>query len=78
MVYYRFESSLVVDLIVREHLDPIFIEFKESILKKYVESFSKRGDGVLIYQGRLCIHDVDDIKRRTLQESHGSRYSIHL
>ncbi len=34
------------------------------------------GDGVLRYQGRLCVPDVDGLKDRILEEAHGSRYSI--
>ena len=35
-------------------------------------------DGVLRYQGRLCVPDVEDLRYRILEEAHGSRYSIHL
>ena len=32
---------------------------------------------MLRYQGRLCVPDVDDLRNRVLEESYGSRYSIH-
>ena len=41
------------------------------------ETFSQGEDGVLRYQYRLCVLDVDDLKRIILEEYHGSRYSIH-
>ena len=30
------------------------------------------------YQRRLCVPNVDDLINPTLQEAHGSHYSIHL
>ena len=41
------------------------------------ESFSLRGDGVLRYQERLCVPNVDDLRNQILEEPHGSHYSIH-
>ncbi|WMV49673.1 hypothetical protein MTR67_043058 [Solanum verrucosum] len=38
------------------------LELKEAILKKFVEAFSQGGDGVLRYQGRLCVPNVDDLR----------------
>ena len=76
MVHYESESSLVVEVKYYQHLDPLLMELKESVLCKYNESFS-RGDEVLRYQGRLCVPDVDDLRRKISEEAYGSRYSIH-
>ena len=35
------------------------------------------GDGVLRYQGRLCVPYVDGLRNWILEEAHGSHYSIH-
>ena len=32
---------------------------------------------MLRYQGRLCVLDVDDLRRRVLEEACGSQYSIY-
>ena len=61
----------------KQHLDPLFMELKESILGKLNESFSQGGIGVFRYQGRLCVLDVDNLKKQILEEAHGSLYSIH-
>ena len=53
------------------------MELKESFLGKLNESFSFEGDGVLRYQGILCVPNVDVLRDRILEEAHGSRYSIH-
>ena len=53
------------------------MELKESVLSKYNEYLSQGGDGVLRYQGRLCVPNVDNLRRQILEEAHGSPYSIH-
>ena len=77
MVYDNSESSLFVEIKSKQHLDPILMELKESVLSKYNESFSQGVDGVLRYQGRLCVPDVDDLRGQILEEAHISRYSNH-
>ncbi|XP_049405240.1 uncharacterized protein LOC125868691 [Solanum stenotomum] len=41
------------------------------------EEFEQWGDGVLRYQGRLCVPMVDGLQERIMEEAHSSRYSIH-
>ncbi|WMV32886.1 hypothetical protein MTR67_026271 [Solanum verrucosum] len=66
-----------MDVKAKQGLDPIFLELKEVVLKNSVEPFSQGGDGVLRYQGRLCVSNVDDLREKILVEVHRSRYSIH-
>ncbi|WMV32155.1 hypothetical protein MTR67_025540 [Solanum verrucosum] len=72
-----FESSFVSDVKDKQGLHPILVELKETMLKKPAEAFSQRGDSVLLYQGRLCISNVNDLRDQILSEAHSSRYSIH-
>ena len=58
------ESSLVVEVKSKKHLDPSLMELKESVLGKLDESFSLREDGVLRYQQRLCVPNMDDLINR--------------
>ena len=53
------------------------MELKDSMLIKMNESFALGGDGILRYQERLCVQDVDDFQTRIVAEAHGYRYSIH-
>ena len=71
------ESSLVVKVMENQDSDPILVELKGAIHNKRVEVFSQRGDGVFLYQGRLCLLDVDEFRQHILVETHNSRYSIH-
>ena len=47
MVHHNSDSSLVVEVKSKQHLDPLLMELKESILGKLNESFSQGGYGVL-------------------------------
>lgn len=39
---------------------------------------SHNGDGVFLYQGRLCVPNVDGLRDLILSEGHNSQYSIYL
>ena len=53
------------------------MELKDSLLSKLNESFPLGRDGVLRYQNRLCVPNIDDLRANIIVEDHGSRYSIH-
>ena len=76
-VHPSFESSLVVEVKQGQHLDPMLMELKDSMLIKMNESVALRGDDILRYQDRLCLPYVDDLRTRIVIEAYGSRYSIH-
>ena len=78
MVHHYSESSLVVEVKSNQHLDISLIELKESVHCVLNESISFGEDGVLTYQGRLCVPNVDDLTNLIHEEAHGSRYSIHM
>ena len=56
---------------------PIFLELKGAVHNQRVEVFSQEGDGVLCYQGRLCVPDVGELRKNIFVESYNSRYFIH-
>ncbi|KAH0748577.1 hypothetical protein KY290_027809 [Solanum tuberosum] len=49
-----------------------------NVHKQKVMAFEQWGDGVLTYQGRLCVQRMDELQERIMEEAHSSRYSIHL
>ncbi|KAH0758100.1 hypothetical protein KY290_021593 [Solanum tuberosum] len=51
---------------------------KANVVADALSRLSVGGDGVLRYQGRLCVPNVDDLREHILTEAHSSRYSIHL
>ncbi|KAH0669635.1 hypothetical protein KY289_024128 [Solanum tuberosum] len=72
------ESSLVSEVKENQDQDPILVELKANVHKQKVLASEQGGDGVLRYQGRLCVPMVDGLQERIMEEAHGSRYSIHL
>ena len=71
------ESSLVSEVKEKQDQDPILLELKANVHKQKVMAFEQGGDGVLRYQGRLCVPRVDELQERIMEEAHSSRYSIH-
>ena len=62
----------------KQYQDHILLDLKANIHKRRVLTFEQGEDGVLKYQGRLCVPRVDGLHERIMEESHSSRYSIHL
>ena len=71
------ESSFFEDVKSKNHLDPILMDLKEFLLGKSFEAFSKSGDGVLRYQGRLCVLEVHRLRMKIFEKAYSSRYFIH-
>ena len=46
----------------KKDIDPIMLELKGVVHNQRVEGISQGGDGVLRYQGRLCVHDVGELR----------------
>ena len=67
---------MVVKVKEKQKSDPILLKLKGEVHNMIMEVFSQGGDGVLRYQGRLCVPDVGEL-RKYLAEYHNSRYSIH-
>ncbi|WMV33819.1 hypothetical protein MTR67_027204, partial [Solanum verrucosum] len=57
--------------------DPLLLELKANVHKQKVLAVEQGGDGVLRYQGRLCVQRVDELQESIMKEAHRSRYSIH-
>ncbi|XP_070041602.1 uncharacterized protein [Nicotiana tomentosiformis] len=51
---------------------------RETVLQGGSKEAIISDDGVLRLQGRLCVHNVDILREKILEEAHNSRYSIHL
>ena len=49
------ESSLVLEVKEKKDQDPVQLGLKVSVHSQRVLSFKQGGDGVLKYQGRLCV-----------------------
>ena len=56
MVHHNSESSLVVEVKSKQHLDQTLMELKESVLVKLNESFSLRGWCLEVSRKVVCSH----------------------
>ncbi|KAH0708921.1 hypothetical protein KY290_010437 [Solanum tuberosum] len=85
--YHPGKANVVVDSLSRlsmgsvEHVEEQRKELAKDIHRLdrlgKVEVFSQGGDGVLRYQGRLCVPKVGELRQQILAEAHNSIYSIH-
>ncbi|KAH0650287.1 hypothetical protein KY284_030199 [Solanum tuberosum] len=71
------ESSLVVEVKVKQDSDMILLQLKSAVYQQRVEVLSQGGDGVLRHQGRLYVPKVRELRQQILIESHNSRYFMH-
>ncbi|WMV41422.1 hypothetical protein MTR67_034807 [Solanum verrucosum] len=78
MVRNSSESSFVVDVKEKKGFDPTLVELKEFMLRKSLEAFSQGGDGVLRYQGHLCVPNVDDLREQILRRIGKVSYELEL
>ena len=44
---------------------------------KKVTNFEVSSNGVITFQGRLCVPDVDNLRNEILTEVHSMPYSVH-
>ena len=45
---------------------------------KIGENFSITQDGILTMKGRMCVPDVEDLRKSIMEETHCSAYAMHL
>ena len=60
-------------------------QMEDKFLRKVVDEIITRPrsgytleNGVLKFEGRLCVADVPELKGKILQDSHGSRFAVHI
>ncbi|KAF3643286.1 hypothetical protein FXO38_20699 [Capsicum annuum] len=71
------KSSLCAEVKEKQVEDPILEQIKKDVVQQKVMSFEIGGDGILRFQGRLCVPNVDGLWERILNKAHTSRYVIH-
>jgi hypothetical protein len=69
--------SLLQDIQRGQLEDEKIQEIKYNIKEENSPGFTKGGQGVLWYKGRICVLNVKELKDKILYEAHESAYSIH-
>ena len=68
----------MVEVKEKQYNDLLLVQLKEGIHKHKTMAFSLGlDDGILRYQRRLCVPNVDGLRERIMTEAHTSRYSVH-
>ncbi|XP_070050468.1 uncharacterized protein [Nicotiana tomentosiformis] len=70
-------SSLVTEVKECQYEDHVLAHYGDTTPQKEKTPFKITGDGVLRYQGRLCVPNVEGPHRQVMGETHYSRYSFH-
>lgn len=75
--YALAQSSLVAHVKAKQDEDPYLVKLKEGVRNKEITAFTLGSDRVLKLNDRLCVPDVDGLRKAIMEEAHSSRYSIH-
>ena len=57
--------------------DPYLIGVNDEVNSKKVTNFEVSSNGVITFQGRLCVPDVDNLRKEILTEAHSTPYSVY-
>ncbi|XP_070040126.1 uncharacterized protein [Nicotiana tomentosiformis] len=71
------KSTLVEQVKAKQFDEPNLLKHKEGVLSDKIKNFSLDENGVMRLDGRLCVPNVEDLRRAIMVEAHSSRYSIH-
>nr|XP_009591084.1 uncharacterized protein LOC104088153 [Nicotiana tomentosiformis] len=75
--YALAQSSLVAHVKAKQDEDPYLVKLKEGVRNQEITAFTLGSDGVLKLNNRLCVPDVDGLRKAIMEEAHSSRYSIN-
>ncbi|WVZ89076.1 hypothetical protein U9M48_035532, partial [Paspalum notatum var. saurae] len=75
-----FEAEPTLEHEIRKHqkTDEKIQEIREQIKVGKAPHFSEDEQGTVWYKNRICVPNVDSIKKLILSEAHDTAYSIHL
>ncbi|XP_060212020.1 uncharacterized protein LOC132639597 [Lycium barbarum] len=71
------QSTLASDVKTQQNEDPVLASIKEGVQQNRISTFELDSNGILKYQGRLCVPNVTELRDRIMSEFHYSCYSIH-
>lgn len=75
--YLRVQPDLMEQIRVQQSCDGKLAQILADVGKFSPMGFSQRGDGMLLFQDRVCVPDDVGIRKEILVEAHKSRYTIH-
>ncbi|XP_070019916.1 uncharacterized protein [Nicotiana sylvestris] len=73
IAYALAQSSLVAYIKAKQDEDPYLVKLKEGVRSQEITAFTLGSDGVLKLNDRLCVPDVDGLRKAIMDEAHSSR-----
>ena len=77
MRYSSAEPTLEVEIRQYQKEDEKLQEIRELLKKGKAPHFREDDQGTLWYKNRICVPDVNDLRKLILSEAHDTAYSIH-
>ena len=71
------KPTLLERIMQSQRSDPYLIGVNEEVDSKKVTNFEVSSNSVITFQGRLCVPDVDNLRKKILTEAHSTPYSVH-
>ncbi|XP_070044990.1 uncharacterized protein [Nicotiana tomentosiformis] len=76
--YALAQSSLVAHVKAKQDEDPYLVKLKEGVRNQEITAFTLGSDGVLKLNNRLCVPDVDGLRKAIMEEAHSSSYQASI
>ncbi|KAK2356794.1 hypothetical protein QL285_094118 [Trifolium repens] len=77
LAYVQIRSTLVDEIKKAQSQDSDLMKTVNDVQNGKVSNFSIDSDGVLWLKSRLCVPNVDGLRRKIMEEAHHSSYTIH-
>ncbi|XP_070036442.1 uncharacterized protein [Nicotiana tomentosiformis] len=61
----------------RQYDDLHLMVLRETVLRGSAKEVTIGADGIMRLQARLCVPNVDGLRKKILEKAHNSQYSIH-
>ena len=71
------QPTLRQRIITSQREDPNLQKVLGQLDESSVDGFSKSLDEGLLYQGRLCVPTIEDLRKEILMEAHNSSFAMH-
>lgn len=75
--YLGIQSDLIQRIRAQQPYDEELGKVLERIEDYVSMGYSQRGDGLLLFQSRICVPDDREMKQEILSEAHSARYTVH-
>ncbi|CAH9101779.1 unnamed protein product [Cuscuta epithymum] len=69
--------SIFEDIAIKQELDPELVKLKEYVKEGKCPEFRLDESGRLLLQNRLCIPDVEGLRKQIMKEAHDTPFTMH-